>query len=57
MHLFTLFVACPFKLFSQSLDVRYNYGDLFVLLVVIVVPAVAVGLSFCLIVDAVVVVF
>ena len=56
MHLYALFVACPFKLLSQALDIWYNYGDVFVLLVAVVVPVV-VGLILCLIVDAVVVVF
>ena len=50
--LYALFVECPFKLFSQALDVWYNYGNVFVLLVAVIVPVV-VGLSFCLIVDLV----
>ena len=46
-----------FKLFSQALDIWYNYGNAFVFLVAVVVPVIVVELSFCLIVDAVVVVF
>ena len=57
MYLYALFVACPFNLFSQSLNVWYNYGDVFDLLAAVVVPVVVVGLFLCLIIVVVEVVF
>ena len=57
MHLYALFGTCPLKFFSQTLNVLYDYGDVFVLLVAVVVPVVIVGLILCLIVDVVVVMF
>ena len=57
MYMYALFVTCPFKLFSQTWNVWYDYGDVFVLPVDIVVPVVVVGSIICLIVVAVMVVF
>ena len=56
MYLYALFVTCPFKLFSEALNVWYNYGDVFVLLTAVVVPVV-VGLFLSLVVDVAEVVF
>ena len=56
MYLNALFVASPFKLFSQVLNVWYDYGDVFVLLTAVVIPVV-VDLVLCLDVAVVEIVF